>query len=125
MSSEDSLVLMRRQSLEMGSYGEVSEASEIHLHSIHLVANDNIGAGDWEHHTGLKQQGADSTAYCALEMQHGTNGSLSSLRFPSSHMYELPTATTKIVIGNLFQPKLSHWIEATHVNSLTVLEIIV
>lgn len=127
MSSEDSLVLMRPQSLEMGSYGEESEASRICLHSTHLVAIDNTDAGEWEHHTGLKQQGADSIAYCALcsRMQHGTNGSLSSLRLPSSHMDELPTVTAKVVIGNLFQSKLPHWIEATHVNSLTVLEITV
>ena len=125
MSSEDSLVLMRPQSLETGSYGEVSGESGIRLHPTHLVAIDNTGAGECEHHTGLKQQGADSTAYCALEMQHGTNASLSSLRLPSSHMDELPTATAKVVIGNLFQSKLPHWIEATHVNSHTVLEITV
>lgn len=83
----------------MGSYGEVSEASGICLHSIRLVqGNGSITRG-------VKQQEADSIAYCALEMQHGINGSLSSLRPLSSHRYELPTATAKVAIGNLFQSK--------------------
>lgn len=40
-------------------------------------------------------------------------------------MHELPTATTKVSIGNLFQSKLPHWIEATQINCHTVLEITV
>lgn len=62
MSSEDSLVLMRWESQEMGSDGEVSEASGIRLPSICSVAIDNTGAGEWEYHMGLKQQGAVSLA---------------------------------------------------------------
>lgn len=85
MSSEDSLVLMRPQSLEMGSYGEESEASRIRLHSTHLVAIDNTDAGEWEHHTGLKQQGADSIAYCALECNMGQMG--------VPHLSDFPVAT--------------------------------
>lgn len=48
-------MLMRLQSLEMGNYGEVSEASRLCLSSIHLVAIDNPDAGEWEHHLGFKQ----------------------------------------------------------------------
>lgn len=109
----------------MGRYGVISEANGICLHSIHLVAIDNTGAGEWEHHMGFKQQGEDSTSYCALEMQHGVTESLSSLTFPSSHVPELPAATTQVAIGHVRQSKLPPWIGATQMNSLTVLEITV
>ena len=95
-------MLMRLQSLGMGNYGEVSEASWICLPSIHLVAIDNTGAGEWEHHLGFKHQGADSPA-CALLSKYNTGqmGATPHSDFPVVTPMSGWATTAKVAIRQL------------------------